>query len=163
MKNNLEIERRFLVKSKVDLGITPPPKILTQFYFVQEGMAIRLRFEDNIPESFDVKTVVGHGMNNELSAYFKPVSADYLVETLKAAGIPYVTKARYRVKGPDGHIWDFDNFLHPTVGLQIAEVELDHIDEALMLPEWAGEEITGLNEWSNRNLAMFGVPGRQKN
>ena len=70
---------------------------------------------------------------------------------------PSITKTRYHWKGEDGMIWEVDEFEGGLAGLVIAEIELPDIDYDVVLPEWLGEEITGLHQWSNSTLARKGV------
>ena len=66
---------------------------------------------------------------------------------------PFVEKIRYVLPGPDGILWEVDEFEGALAGLVLAEVELPSSQTSVVLPAWAGHEITGLGSWSNRALA----------
>jgi adenylate cyclase len=66
-----------------------------------------------------------------------------------------VWKRRYLV--PEGEIvWEIDEFLDRS-GLWLAEVELDHVDHVVPIPEWLApsvvREVTFEKGYSNRALA----------
>lgn len=78
-----------------------------------------------------------------------------VAQTLLAKGpFPHVEKTRYMWKGEDGLLWEIDEFEGALAGLVLAEVELKRPDEAVAIPAWMGQEITGLASWSNRSLAQ---------
>jgi CYTH domain-containing protein len=64
---------------------------------------------------------------------------------------PLIEKTRYRVER-HGMIWEIDKFVGDNAGLVIAEVELENEDQAIVLPDWVGEEVTGDPRYYNANL-----------
>ena len=66
-----------------------------------------------------------------------------------------VEKNRYILKSDDGRIWEVDEFEGHLSGLIIAEVELEHEDSPILIPPWAGMELTHLDGWSNAALAKM--------
>lgn len=66
---------------------------------------------------------------------------------------PSVEKTRYVWVGDDDTVWEIDEFEGGLAGLVLAEVELERADQDVALPDWLGQEITGLSSWSNRALA----------
>ncbi len=64
---------------------------------------------------------------------------------------PLIEKTRY-VVATGGHDWEIDEFAGENAGLIVAEVELEAEDEAVELPAWAGEEVTGDPRYYNANL-----------
>lgn len=58
-----------------------------------------------------------------------------------------------------GHVWEVDEFLGDNAGLVVAEVELEHADEALQLPDWIGAEVT--DDARYYNLALASQPFSQ--
>jgi len=64
---------------------------------------------------------------------------------------PLIEKTRYRVEH-QGLIWEVDEFDGDNAGLIIAEVELEEEDQAIVLPDWVGEEVTGDARFFNANL-----------
>ena len=60
--------------------------------------------------------------------------------------------------GPPKHdqlLWEIDEFSGKLSGLIIAEVELESEDQDLIIPPWAGMELTNMKGWSNASLAMM--------
>lgn len=82
------------------------------------------------------------------------VVEEQLAQKILAEGpFPFVEKIRYVLPGPDGMVWEVDEFEGALAGLVLAEVELPSSQKAVVLPAWVGHEITGLGSWSNRALA----------
>jgi len=65
---------------------------------------------------------------------------------------PLIEKIRYRVPYA-GMGWDVDEFFGDNAGLVLAEIELEHEDQAVELPPWAGLEVTGDSRFYNANLS----------
>ena len=65
---------------------------------------------------------------------------------------PLVEKTRHLVDH-GGHRWEIDVFEGENAGLVVAEVELTDPDEALELPAWAGEDVSGQVRYYNAALA----------
>jgi adenylate cyclase len=72
---------------------------------------------------------------------------------LQGKAFPRVEKTRYVWNGLDGKAWEIDEFEGALAGLILAEIELEKTEEVVALPEWVGQEITGLSSWSNKSLA----------
>lgn len=66
---------------------------------------------------------------------------------------PFVEKTRYVWEDEQGLQWEIDEFEGALAGLVLAEVELATNQLIETVPEWAGQEITGLGLLSNRSLA----------
>ncbi len=69
-----------------------------------------------------------------------------------------IDKRRHLVRH-GGLLWEVDEFLGDNAGLVVAEVELEQADQAIELPEWAGEEVT--DQVRYYNLALAARPYRQ--
>ncbi|MGB8223177.1 MAG: CYTH domain-containing protein [Polyangiales bacterium] len=64
---------------------------------------------------------------------------------------PLIEKVRYTLAaGP--HTWEIDVFEGDNAGLVVAEIELEHEDEAFDRPTWLGNEVTGDPRYFNSNL-----------
>ena len=53
----------------------------------------------------------------------------------------------------EGHTFEIDEFRGANEGLIVAEVELSSCDEAVALPSWIGEEVTGVRCFYNSFLS----------
>jgi len=69
-----------------------------------------------------------------------------------------IDKRRHLVRH-GGLLWEVDEFLGDNAGLVVAEVELEHAEQAVDLPEWAGAEVT--DEVRYYNLALAARPYSQ--
>jgi len=60
---------------------------------------------------------------------------------------------KYRYTVPSGrHIFEVDEFLGANSGLLLAEVELERENDAIIKPDWLGEEVTGQKQYYNSQL-----------
>jgi adenylate cyclase len=57
--------------------------------------------------------------------------------------------------GEDGLLWEVDEFEDRLAGLIIAEVELESEGQDVVIPPWAGLELTYLRGWSNASLSTM--------
>lgn len=64
---------------------------------------------------------------------------------------PIIEKHRYKISY-GGLVWEVDEFHGVNEGLVIAEVELESADQAIDLPAWVGEEVSGDPQYFNANL-----------
>jgi CYTH domain-containing protein len=64
-----------------------------------------------------------------------------------------VEKKRWRVHDTNNHIWDLDQFLGLNEGLWLAEIELESEDELYDWPKWVGNDVTGDNRFTSKQLA----------
>ena len=88
------------------------------------------------------------------------VDAIALLDTLCIK--PLIEKIRYRYNAPDGKIWEIDEFKGENEGLVIAEIELEHEDEAFALPSWVGQEVTGDIRYYNSYLSQNPYKNRKQ-
>jgi CYTH domain-containing protein len=63
-----------------------------------------------------------------------------------------IEKTRYIIK-LGKHRWEIDEFHGANEGLLMAEIELNHADEAFEQPEWLGEEVTHDPRYYNATLS----------
>lgn len=64
---------------------------------------------------------------------------------------PIIEKHRTTIEH-GGLVWEVDEFLGVNEGLVVAEVELEHADQSVNLPDWIGEEVSGDPRYFNSNL-----------
>jgi CYTH domain-containing protein len=65
---------------------------------------------------------------------------------------PLVEKVRYE-REYDGLTWEIDEFLGENDGLIVAEIEMEHADQAVSLPDWLGQEVSEDPRYRNASLA----------
>jgi len=64
---------------------------------------------------------------------------------------PLIEKTRYREQFAE-RTWEIDVFHGDNDGLVVAEVELTNAAEEIVLPSWAGSEVSGDPRYFNSNL-----------
>ena len=155
----LEIERKFLVAGDGwRLGASAGQRL-------QEGLLARMaRGKVRVRRSENQAwiTVKGpkKGIARQEFEYEVPLEhADEMLATLCEG--PLLEKTRYRLDH-EGLTWEVDVYAGALAGLVIAEVELDHLDQAVPLPAWIGREVTGSPDFSSASLigAVEATPGR---
>jgi adenylate cyclase len=145
-----EIERKFLLKSDAWRSQVASSQRMSQGY-LQRGAdsAIRVRIAGerawlNIKKSLD-------GIHRLEYEYAIPL-AD-AVEMLEQVALrPIIDKTRHLVR-IGRHTWEIDEFHADNAGLVVAEIELDHADEAFDRPEWLGEEVSTDTRYYNSSLS----------
>ena len=92
-------------------------------------------------------------------AALRRLELEYAIPVLEAEALmqlregSVIEKVRHLV--PRGElVWEIDVFQGANAGLVIAEIELEHEDQAFEKPVWLGEEITGVKRYYNASLAL---------
>ena len=144
----LEIERKFLVLSEEWRdGGTPMP--IHQAYFMSDdGVAVRVRTVGEVGY-LTVKAKKKKASQFEFEYRIPTDHAEFLIHTV-CKRTPII-KHRYRVRYA-GLDWDVDVFEGENAGLVIAEVELVHEDQPVVLPPWVGAEVTDEKRFRNSQL-----------
>ena len=144
-----EIERKFLVK-----GDEWRRSVANSLQFKQGYLAgtvsssVRVRIEgDNA--YLNIKSAI-LGIKRQEHEYAIPLqdAAEMLSNLCEK---PLVEKRRSFVKH-DGRTWEIDEFEGENEGLIVAEIELNHENEELNLPDWLGEEVSEDVRYYNVNL-----------
>jgi len=55
----------------------------------------------------------------------------------------------------EGAVWHVDVFEGANIGLVMAEVELEYEAQKIVMPPWAGEEVTGDRHYGNSHPARY--------
>jgi adenylate cyclase len=100
------------------------------------------------------KRWIAPGVRQERNWSLSPAQAQYLMRNRCNGG--FVEKMRHSVLFSGRH-WEVDVFTGRNEGLVIAEVELSHLNETVLLPSWVGQEITGNPRFGNSALARSTV------
>lgn len=145
---NVEIERKFLVKSEAWRGLAEGVRF-RQGYLQTHPCTVRVRTEGER----GVLTIKGQtrGFSREEFEYEIPRGdADRMLDTLALPSL--IDKIRYKIPY-QGFVWEVDEFLGDNAGLVVAEIELSDEGQAFERPEWIGEEVTGDRRYANSALA----------
>lgn len=145
-----EIERKFLTRSEAWRAQVASSQRMSQGYLQRgEDTAIRVRIAGerawlNIKKNID-------GVHRLEYEYAIPLDdAHELLE--QVAQRPIIDKTRHLVHiGP--HTWEIDEFHADNAGLVVAEIELDHADEAFDRPDWLGTEVSTDRRYFNSSLS----------
>jgi adenylate cyclase len=144
-----EIERKFLV---TDPTITEG----------REGAVIRQGYLSRAPErtvrirrrgNRAVITIKGASSRATRAEWEYEIPAADADEMLMLCDGPIIDKTRF-VIDVAGRAWEVDVFAGANEGLVMAEVELEAEDAAVVLPAWAGLEVTGDPRYYNASLAQ---------
>ncbi len=87
------------------------------------------------------------------SEYEWEIQGEIANNIIQHSTYPRIEKNRFLWKGDDDLLWEIDEFEGNLAGLIIAEVELEDENTELIIPNWAGIELTYLKGWSNAELA----------
>jgi len=147
----VEIERKFLVKSGW-LPETPGTRYI-QGYLVsgRDGATVRVR----VAGKRAYLTVKGPSEGAKRLEFEYPVPVEDARLMLKAlAKGSIIEKFRHLVEHA-GHTWEVDVFQGENEGLVVAELELKHLEEPVMLPDWVRAEVTEDRRYANAYLSRY--------
>lgn len=147
----IEIERKFLPsddswRSRVERRIE-----IRQGYLAQdERRAIRVRIfgeraHINVKATDD--GIHRHEFEYEIPLQDARAMFEHVVQG------PVIEKIRHELH-IGGHLWEIDEFLGDNAPLVVAEIELEHADEAFEKPSWLGREVSQDRRYYNSNLAL---------
>ena len=149
-----EIERKYLLKNDDWKKLAYQKTFYAQGYLndISEKSAkssVRVRLEGD-KAKMNIKSLE-IGLSRDEYEYEIPFDeAQKMLQTL-AVG-PVIEKDRYLVKY-GAHTWEVDEFYGDNAGLVVAEVELASEDEEILLPDWAGREVTEEVRYYNVSLS----------
>ena len=145
-----EIERKFLVTSDDWRDGARAGAFYQQGYLSSaESCSIRVRVSDK-RAFLNIKSAT---LNITRTEYEYPLPLDDAREILDhlCTG-PLIEKTRYFVPY-GGFEWEVDVFEGDNQGLVVAEIELEHADQAFDKPSWAGNEVSEDARYYNVCLA----------
>lgn len=151
-----EIERKFLLRSR------PPPLEAFRFHEIAQGYItnsdepteVRLRQRDR-----DHFLTVKRGAGLTRTEVEIPLKKEQFKALWPLTLKMRVVKKRFLIPHA-GRTIEVDLFEGPLDGLTLAEIEFpsETASETFDLPPWLGREVTDVPGFSNRNLALHGLP-----
>ena len=146
----IEIEKRFLVKNEDWKSQVILSEEYGQAYLNSsiDDWVTRIRIVDHNKAYITLKSSVNGLVNNEFE-YSIPLKD--AIELMKLSKYK-IFKTRYHLKINNKN-WVIDIFYGSNSSLKIAEIELNSESEEIQLPQWCGQEITGIKSLSNAFLA----------
>ncbi len=148
-----EIERKFLIKNdgwKIHVTET---HVIKQGYLqsgleVSQKSSVRIRIS-NAQANINIKSAELSTVRQEFEYDIPLYDAGQMLKTLCHDIV--IEKTRYHVPYKS-HLWEVDIFASENAGLQIAEIELAHLDECFERPEWLGEDVSDDGRYYNNSL-----------
>ena len=145
----LEIEHKFLIKNDGWKALADAGTLYKQGYLSVAGEAtVRVR----IAGEKAYLTIKSRRVGISRKEFEYEIPVNEAIELLEMSHLPVIEKTRYIVPFA-GMTWEVDVFYGDNEGLIIAEVELSDADQAIELPDWAGEQVSTDNRYANSNLA----------
>mgnify|MGYP001544197815 CR=1 FL=1 len=143
----IEAERKFLVRGKG--WRQQGPSCIRQGYLNRhKNRTVRVRVAGN--RAFLAVKGLTRGASRDEFEYEIP--AGDAEQILLLCEGPLIEKHRHLVDHA-GARWEIDEFFGANLGLVVAEVELENVDQRLDLPGWIGTEVTHDERYFNSNLS----------
>ena len=155
----IEIERRFLIKNNDWEKLISSRTNIIQGYLssYSEHWIVRIRSEDNLFK-LTLKKHITKSKNFEFEYEIPKQEGELIISQLKKT----IIKQRFYIlfKGKE---WIIDQFKGKNFPLEIAEVELEALEEQIILPSFLSTEITGQKKFSNFELSNKPFSSWKKN
>jgi adenylate cyclase len=143
-----EIKRKFLVKSNYFPRSNGGKHYRQGYLSTVKERTVRVRTAGS-KGFITVKGITVGATRSEYEYEIALADANEMLDRLCER--PLIQKTRYRI--PFGSlVWEVDEFEGENHGLITAEVELKSEDQAVSIPEWVGQEVTGDTRYFNANL-----------
>tara|TARA_B100000212_G_scaffold191757_1_gene144586 strand:- start:254 stop:736 length:483 start_codon:yes stop_codon:yes gene_type:complete len=154
-----EIERRFLIRNNDWGKLINHKSDIIQGYLSSssESWIVRIRSEDNLFK-LTLKKYISKSKNFEFEYEIPKTEGEMIISEIKNP----IIKERFYLHFKEKE-WIIDRFKGKNFPLEIAEVELETIDEQIDLPNFLSTEITGLKKFSNFELSRKPFSGWDKN
>jgi CYTH domain-containing protein len=144
----IEIERKFLVQGDAWRRLAPGTLYRQGYIMSGAGRTVRVRIAGD--QGFLTIKSKPEGIARSEFEYAIPLAdAAELLDHL--CDRPLIEKYRHKI-AIDDLVWEVDEFLGDNQGLILAEVELEHADQAIALPDWIAQEVTQDARYYNSNL-----------
>jgi adenylate cyclase len=146
----LEIERKFLVKGDFKSTASSNGRICQGYLNSDPARTVRVRIQGDS----GFITIKGIGSESGMSRFEweKSITAEEACSLLLLCETGVIDKTRYYFE-LGSHVFEVDEFHGENEGLVVAEVELASEDEVFQIPEWLGDEVTGLDHYYNAALS----------
>lgn len=146
-----EIERKFLLVSDEWRALVRHSESFRQGYLNSSKRAsVRVRIADG-QATLNIKGMT-IGVQRPEYEYDLPLQdASELLDQLCER--PLIEKTRHFVEF-GGKTWEIDEFHGDNQGLIVAEVELEAADETIIMPTWAGKDVSHLPRYYNVSLTQ---------
>lgn len=144
-----EIEYKFLLKKSLSKKFLKKCNLLKiEQGYLQKNNDLRVRIVNKKEAVMTLKK--GKGLvRNE---YEHEIELNFAKELIKTS-VYKLSKLRYEYVHFDGKKWELDYY--PKIDLWVAEIELKNKKEEFKIPDFIGENVTGMKKYSNKKLAKL--------
>ena len=149
----IEKERKFKVKSKKFISLSHKVVNMKQGYLSKDNnLSVRIRISDK--KSY--LCIKGPSSKSGISRFEfeKKISLFEGRKLLKLCLPRIIFKKRYLIEYQN-QLFEVDVFEGFLKGLILAEIELNAESQQIYLPDWIGEEVTGIKSFYNSQLSKF--------
>jgi adenylate cyclase len=147
----VEIERKFLVVGDAWHSLARKRIAIRQAYLVSDSdLSFRVRVKDDSSAQLTIKSRDAELRRSEFEYPIPMQDADALIARRRGS---IIAKVRHEIPW-NGLKWEVDVFSGDNAGLVIAEIELQHEQQAFEMPTWIGVEVTGQRRYYNGALAL---------
>lgn len=146
----IEIERKFLVHEGQLPTLPQGTEILQAYIPTTNGTSVRVRIA-GASAFLTLKKRLSSFNRREHEFPIPVADAREIVDEMCLS--ERVEKTRYIIPFA-GQDWELDIFKGTNKGLILAELELDHEADKIVLPPWVGVEVTQDERYSNSSLAL---------
>jgi len=144
-----EIERKFLLRGEGWRNLVSDKIVIRQAYLASNGKSsIRVRVRNDQDATLTVKSKPMSLRRLELEYKVPLLEAEAMMQLRQGA---VIEKLRHIVPWDDLK-WEIDVFFGENAGLVIAEIELRDPAQRFRMPDWIGEEVTGVPDYYNSSL-----------
>lgn len=148
---NKEIERKFLVTSDKWKGNVQGVLYRQAYLSIEPERTVRVRLEGEAGK-LTIKGIKENGAGDEFEYDIPGDEAVYLIDHICLK--PVIEKMRYKIN-LHGNIWEVDEFFGENLGLVLAEIELNSVDQKFDRPDWIGEDVTEEPKYKNASLVKY--------
>jgi adenylate cyclase len=148
---SFEIERKFLVRGDDWRRLVSSHTAIRQAYLASNGkLSTRIRIRGDGAATLTIKSRPADLRRLELEYPIPVLQAEALMQLREGS---VIEKTRHVVSYGD-LTWEIDVFSGENLGLIIAEVELNDIDQKIEMPDWIGREVTAQPQYYNSFLVQ---------
>jgi adenylate cyclase len=146
----IEIERKFLLANdNWRAAVTESARMRQGYLNREQRCSVRVRTSGD-KAWLNIKGTTIGAQRPEFEYEIPLADANVLLDTLSHQ--PLIEKCRHYLPY-QGHLWEIDEFEGENAGLIVAEIELEHADEAFARPDWLGREVTEDVRYYNTSLS----------
>ncbi|MCL6264645.1 CYTH domain-containing protein [Craterilacuibacter sp. RT1T] len=145
----VEIERKFLVTGDFRTAAHAQQRITQGYLSSVPERTVRVRIKGE--QGFITVKGIGNASGASRYEWEREIPRAEAEALLALCEPGVIDKTRHLVTA-GVHTFEVDEFFGDNQGLIVAEIELDHEDEAFLRPAWLGAEVTGEARYYNSAL-----------